>query len=518
MSNTLRLGLPEISSSQASKEITHNEALEILDALTQPGASEAADPPGSPVAGSLYLITSPATGAWTGYEGYIAQARGDGSWNLIAPKHNFWVIVDSEPLKIMVYNAYSSPPDWATISTSGAFAFTDLTDVPANYTDAADKQVYVNHAGNGLEFRVPAGVEEAQDAIGAALTNTVTIHATYLDSYNQMIWDVQDNTSTQKIKIAKAASLIGTRQEINLIEGSNVSLTVSDNAGSDRVDVTIAATGSSTVANLDDLADVVITTPSETQVLTYDGENWVNAAAPAGYTDEQAQDAIGAALTDTATVHPTYLDAYDQMIWDVQDNTNTQKVIIAKAASDVGTRHKVNLIEGSNVTLTVTDDSPNDRVNVTIAAAGYTDEQAQDAVGGILTDSASIDFTYNDTDNTITAAVISQPYVVGVTFPGVPANNQLMILHKFPVAVTFPTSLTGSQGVAVTAATAQTDFDVQKNGSSVGTVRWAASGTSASFISASGASYAAGDVMKVLGPATADATLADIGISLLGTR
>jgi len=36
----------------------------------------------------------------------------------------------------------------------------------------------------------------------------------------------------------------------------------------------------------------------------------------------------------------------------------------------------------------------------------HTDERAQDAVGNILTDSASIDFTYNDAGNTITAAVL----------------------------------------------------------------------------------------------------------------
>lgn len=36
----------------------------------------------------------------------------------------------------------------------------------------------------------------------------------------------------------------------------------------------------------------------------------------------------------------------------------------------------------------------------------YTDEQAQDAVGNILTDSGTIDFTYNDAGNTITAIVI----------------------------------------------------------------------------------------------------------------
>lgn len=40
------------------------------------------------------------------------------------------------------------------------------------------------------------------------------------------------------------------------------------------------------------------------------------------------------------------------------------------------------------------------------APTGYTNEQAQDAVGGILTDSASIDMTYNDAANTITAAAI----------------------------------------------------------------------------------------------------------------
>lgn len=40
-------------------------------------------------------------------------------------------------------------------------------------------------------------------------------------------------------------------------------------------------------------------------------------------------------------------------------------------------------------------------------AAGYTDEQAQDAVGGILVDSAEIDFTYNDGTPSISAVLIA---------------------------------------------------------------------------------------------------------------
>lgn len=40
-------------------------------------------------------------------------------------------------------------------------------------------------------------------------------------------------------------------------------------------------------------------------------------------------------------------------------------------------------------------------------AAGYTDEEAQDAVGTILTDSAEIDFTYNDATPSITASIVA---------------------------------------------------------------------------------------------------------------
>jgi hypothetical protein len=39
------------------------------------------------------------------------------------------------------------------------------------------------------------------------------------------------------------------------------------------------------------------------------------------------------------------------------------------------------------------------------AAGGYTDENAQDAVGGILTDTSTVDFTYNDAAGQITADV-----------------------------------------------------------------------------------------------------------------
>ena len=118
----------------------------------------------------------------------------------------------------------------------------------------------------------------------------------------------------------------------------------------------------------------------------------------------------------------------------------------------------------------------------------------------------------------VQADLPAQPYDVGGTYPGVPAASAVLIRYPFPRAVVFPSGLTNSRGVAAVAATAQTDFDIQKNGASVGTMRYAAAGTTATFIMASQTSFAAGDILTVVAPGTPDATLADVGFSLAGTR
>lgn len=112
----------------------------------------------------------------------------------------------------------------------------------------------------------------------------------------------------------------------------------------------------------------------------------------------------------------------------------------------------------------------------------------------------------------------TKPYIVGMTYNGKPSASLVLIRHPVTEAVTFPASMTGSYGVAGTAATAQTDFDLQKNGVSFGTLRFAAAGTSATFIAASSTSFAAGDILTVVAPASQDATLAGLGFSLKGTR
>lgn len=113
---------------------------------------------------------------------------------------------------------------------------------------------------------------------------------------------------------------------------------------------------------------------------------------------------------------------------------------------------------------------------------------------------------------------VAQPFDLTAFYPGVPTASA--IVTRVPVAriVTFPVSLTGSVAKASVAATAQTDFDVQLNGGSVGTIRFAAAGTSATFIAASPIVTAAGDLISIIAPAIPDATLANVGFVLTGTR
>lgn len=118
----------------------------------------------------------------------------------------------------------------------------------------------------------------------------------------------------------------------------------------------------------------------------------------------------------------------------------------------------------------------------------------------------------------VAADMPTQPYDVGGSYNGAPTASLVMLRYPFPRQVIFPSGLTGSQGVAGVAATAQTDFDLKKNGSSVGTMRFAAAATTASFIMASQTTFAAGDVLTVVAPASPDATLANLGFSLAGTR
>lgn len=116
---------------------------------------------------------------------------------------------------------------------------------------------------------------------------------------------------------------------------------------------------------------------------------------------------------------------------------------------------------------------------------------------------------------------ISRPVDIQASVSGdVPADAVLVGLMPFATATTFPADFAGSQAVAGTAPTLDAVFEVYKNASVVGTITFVEATTSAVFATSGGlpVSFAPGDTIRIIGPASADATLADIGIALAGTR
>ena len=116
------------------------------------------------------------------------------------------------------------------------------------------------------------------------------------------------------------------------------------------------------------------------------------------------------------------------------------------------------------------------------------------------------------------AQPVANPYDVVTFFPGVPGASEVLSRVVFTRQVAFPIALAGSYASAGTAATASTIVSTKKNGAAFGTCTFAIAGTTCTFASTVGAVFAAGDVLTVTAPAGADATLADIAITLAGTR
>lgn len=112
MTTTPNLVMNYIASSQAQKEVTHNDALNDLDFLVQPSVIDhtLATPPGSPSTGDAYVIASSPTGAWSGAANSIAAYYS--GWKIKAPETG-WTVWARNDSRLLYYNGSA----WALLTT-----------------------------------------------------------------------------------------------------------------------------------------------------------------------------------------------------------------------------------------------------------------------------------------------------------------------------------------------------------------------------------------------------------------
>lgn len=91
--SSARLNLPFLSPGQVQKEFFHNEALQIIDMMTQPVVQTAGEdePPADPVNGEMHLVGLSPVGLWHGHPQSLA-AFSEGGWRFVAPFEGMAVV------------------------------------------------------------------------------------------------------------------------------------------------------------------------------------------------------------------------------------------------------------------------------------------------------------------------------------------------------------------------------------------------------------------------------------------
>lgn len=378
------------------------------------------------------------------------------------------------------------------ISGGGGGAFTSLSDAPGSYSGQANKVVTVKADESGLEFSAAAA---PSDFVGLS-----DVPASYTGEAGKV---VKVNGTEDGLEFAdEAGDAFTSLSDAPSDYAGNAFRVVSVNGAEDGLEFTTAATPASLLGLVD--------TPD-----SYDGFG--------NFLVRVKADESGLEFTDEVETGSDFLGL-----------TDTPDDYVGQAGRTV-------VVNGAESGLEYGDLAPSSFTGLTDAPSDYTGQAFRLVM--VSGDESGLEFTEAATPTSFVGLIdtpddytgdgskavrvkadesglefAADPYDVGGAYNGVPAADAVIVRYPFPREVVFPASLTGSQGVAETAATAQTDFDILKNGSSVGTMRFAAAGTVATFIMASATTFVAGDILKVVAPAAPDATLADIGFALAGVK
>ena len=228
MENTTNLKLPLMIPNQSGKEITHNEALAIIDNILQNGVidKDLTTAPENPNNNDIYIVGKNATGIWEGKDNQLAFY--DNGWRFIEPREGFIFWVNDED-KLYTYNGTK----WVeTIASSGSGSTTeelnDLTDV--GITSASQYDILQHDGTNFVNTKSPQQLSMIGINTTANTNNKLSVKSDYV------LFD--KNTNNSRVKVNKATSadtashLFQTnysgKAEFGLIGNDNFTLKVSN--------------------------------------------------------------------------------------------------------------------------------------------------------------------------------------------------------------------------------------------------------------------------------------------------
>jgi hypothetical protein len=271
--------------------------------------------------------------------------------------------------------------------------------------------------------------EAAQDAVGGILVDTATIDFTYNDAGNQITADLKNTTVVAgSYGSATQVPTYTVDAQGRLTAAANVSIAVPSTAITDFTEAVQDVMGGALVdsASIDFVYNDVANTQTANVIpggVNHDALlNWVankhidhsavsiiagtglsgGGDITASRTLNIAATGVTASSYGSATQVPTYIvNAQGQLTAAANVAIAIPSTAITDFAEAVDDRVAALIVAGTGITATYND--PLNTLTIATTITQYTDELAQDAIGTILTDTATIDFTYNDIGNQITA-------------------------------------------------------------------------------------------------------------------
>jgi hypothetical protein len=238
---TPKLALPELVVGQAGKELTHNQALAVLDQLAQAVVvdKDLATPPVSPLNGAMYIVATGATGAWSGQAGKLAYWLASvGAWTFATPVNGWSVWVADEEVR---YELKAGA--WTVISTggggsgeantasnlgTGAGVFSSKAGVDLRFKSlVAGSNVTITPGTNEITISASSGGGGSSLPVVQTFAGAKTLGLTDINTYN-----VSQDATAQVVTLPAQATVAWTADaEIHIEQGAAGAVTVTGAAG-----------------------------------------------------------------------------------------------------------------------------------------------------------------------------------------------------------------------------------------------------------------------------------------------
>ncbi len=152
------LNLPLIQPAQAQKHVTHNEAIEVLDHVTQLVLAEvdALNPPAAAEDGAVYALGAVPTGDWSGQGGKLACRSGNG-WLFVTPRRGWQGWLDDGARQV-VFDGL----EWGEIAAPDTLGVNTTAD-EQNRLAVSAPSTLLTHEGAGHQLKINKA-EEADTA------------------------------------------------------------------------------------------------------------------------------------------------------------------------------------------------------------------------------------------------------------------------------------------------------------------------------------------------------------------